>query len=374
MKDWPKVRLRTRGRTIDWVVDSGIINGKRHREFKKTKAEALARAEEIRKEHERMGDYAFQLGTEQRMDAAKAVMMLSGRRCSLIDAVQYYLDHHPAIETPTMGAMQVMMLEAKEAKGLRNSSLQSIRSVPKPFIDRYASIPVNEITRANVEGFISERSDLSPVSKNNILRYLEGFFGFAINHGYIKDNPVTGIERAKIRLGVREFMPVEDVIKVLNAAPENMVAKLAIGFFAGIRDAELDRLDWAKIHFDGFITITADNSKTGVARHVNIRPNLGKWLMGRVREEGPISNLKNGQFSHERKKLCKKLGIYWPNNAMRHSYATYHIAMWQDAAQTAFQLGHTSGPQLLYRHYKGLTTQEEAKKYWAIEPETREAT
>ena len=59
----------------------------------------------------------------------------------------------------------------------------------------------------------------------------------------------------------------------------------------------------------------------------------------------------------------------WPNNAMRHSYATYHLALHQDAPRTAHELGHT-GPGMLYRHYRNLATQADARRYFRITPQS----
>ena len=60
--------------------------------------------------------------------------------------------------------------------------------------------------------------------------------------------------------------------------------------------------------------------------------------------------------------------VPWPANCMRHTFATYHIAMWQDANKTAYALGHTSGVDVLYQHYRGLATKAEAERFWGLRP------
>ena len=42
----------------------------------------------------------------------------------------------------------------------------------------------------------------------------------------------------------------------------------------------------------------------------------------------------------------KVLGRDWPHDAMRHSYASYHFAMYRDAGLTAKNLGHPSSTLL----------------------------
>ena len=56
-----------------------------------------------------------------------------------------------------------------------------------------------------------------------------------------------------------------------------MVPFLAIGAFAGLRSAEIQRLDWADLK-ESFIEVTAGNAKTRSRRLVPIQPNLAKWL------------------------------------------------------------------------------------------------
>ena len=58
----------------------------------------------------------------------------------------------------------------------------------------------------------------------------------------------------------------------------------------------------------------------------------------------------------------------WPNNGLRHSFASYRLAMTHDAPRVASELGHTS-PQMLYSTYRELVLPEEAQRYWMIEPQ-----
>ena len=57
----------------------------------------------------------------------------------------------------------------------------------------------------------------------------------------------------------------------------------------------------------------------------------------------------------------------WPPNALRHSFASYHLAHHQDAAKTALQLGHTES-RTLFAHYRELVKPADAKLYWRIFP------
>jgi hypothetical protein len=59
-----------------------------------------------------------------------------------------------------------------------------------------------------------------------------------------------------------------------------------------------------------------------------------------------------------------------PRNWARHSFATYHLLGFRHAGETALQLGHKGGPELLHSTYAGVGTEAQAKEFWAIRPAT----
>ena len=44
------------------------------------------------------------------------------------------------------------------------------------------------------------------------------------------------------------------------------------------------------------------------------------------------------------------------------------MATHSNAAATATVLGHTGDATILYKHYRGLATQADARRYWKIRP------
>jgi hypothetical protein len=55
-----------------------------------------------------------------------------------------------------------------------------------------------------------------------------------------------------------------------------------------------------------------------------------------------------------------------PKNAMRHSFVSYHLALFEDVAKTELQAGHDRA--VLFGHYRELVTQEEAEEYFTLVP------
>jgi integrase len=59
----------------------------------------------------------------------------------------------------------------------------------------------------------------------------------------------------------------------------------------------------------------------------------------------------------------------WPDNALRHSFASYHVAHFKDAKALALEMGHTDSG-ILFNHYRALVKPKEAARYWNIRPLT----
>jgi len=53
---------------------------------------------------------------------------------------------------------------------------------------------------------------------------------------------------------------------------------------------------------------------------------------------------------------------------MRHSFGTYHFALHGDSMKTSIEMGHKTGDDVLFEHYRSLATHADAKAYFDIRP------
>ena len=67
------------------------------------------------------------------------------------------------------------------------------------------------------------------------------------------------------------------------------------------------------------------------------------------------------------KKAVRTVGVPFPANAARHSFCSYHLAHFGNAARTALEAGHSEA--MLFAHYRELVTPEAAAAFWTIVPE-----
>jgi integrase len=129
-------------------------------------------------------------------------------------------------------------------------------------------------------------------------------------------------------------------------------------------------LDWSEIDFDsGLIKVTAQKSKTAQKRFVTMQPNLREWLLPLRKHK---SNVTSEDFRYSFDDVRKAAGIdQWPDNALRHSFASYHLAHFKNAAATALELGHHDS-RITFAHYRELVKPKDAERYWNIKPATTE--
>ena len=135
--------------------------------------------------------------------------------------------------------------------------------------------------RRSTSGF--EISKLSPRTRNNLRSAVQTFFSFAKSRGYLpKDHDeIDSVPVVKDRGGAIEVFTPTELVEILNHTGEGLIPFVTLGAFAGIRHAEIQRLDWKDIRFeeDGIIEIHAGNAKTASRRTVPIVENLRQWLL-----------------------------------------------------------------------------------------------
>jgi integrase len=189
-------------------------------------------------------------------------------------------------------------------------------------------------------------------------------FSFAIDREYVQMNPLERI-RKPTSDSQPEILTVEQTQALLEAASPLILPYIAIGAFAGLRASEIERLDWSDIDFtENEIAVSAE-SKTG-ERHVDMLPNLREWLLPHRQLSGKIapSNLRK-HFEQTR----EAAGIVpWPNNALRHSFGSYHLKHFGNDALTRLQMGHWRDSTVLFAHYRRAVTRGNAEQYWNITP------
>lgn len=255
--------------------------------------------------------------------------------------------------------------QARDMDGCSKRYLGDLRVRLDRFVADFEGQTLASISSRDIDEWL-RALPVSGVTRNTFRRRLSTLFGHARKRGYVQVNPVKDVERAKEHRSAIGILTVEETQRLLQNAQPEMLPFWAIGAFAGLRTAEIQRLSWDEIDLPaGLIEVKAEKSKTANRRLVTIQPNLQEWLLPFHRPNGPVTP-SNFQTRSKKDRDCADLGRQWPNNALRHSFASYHLAVFKDSAKLALEMGNS--PRIIFAHYRELVRPTDANRYWSIAP------
>ena len=342
--------------------------GKRKRQFFETKEEAKAEAALKDAQLKKSGIEGANISSRLREMAKECAERLSAHGKTIADATDFFVSHLKATEKSCNASELVNeLLAAKQADGASGRYLSDLKHRLKRFSDDLNGQVVATITSAQIDDWL-RGLNVAPVTRNNFRRVLIVAFNFAKGRGYCLANPADTTAKAKVVDAPVRIFTVKETARLLNAATEETLPYFAIGAFAGLRSAELARLDWSNVDFEsGLIEVTAKKSKTARRRFIKMRPNLVAWLAPYRLHTGSVLPVNARKKLETVRKAAKLFGESWSDNGLRHSFASYHLGAFNDAAALALEMGHT-GTDMIFGHYRELVKPKAAEAYWSIEP------
>jgi integrase len=317
-------------------------------------------------EQENYGTAGLSFTETQRSEYRESTEALKPYGKSLRDAVAFYLPHLQATNrTCTPAELTKEFVKAKKADGKSKRYLSDLQSRLGQFGKAFEAKKVAEITTTDVEDWLRSL-EVGPTTRNNFRRVLMVAFGYAVQRGYCAANPITKTAKAKEIEGTVGILTTSQTKKLLEASPSKLVPFVAISAFAGLRRAEMERLDWSDIDFDeGQIKVTPEKAKSARRRFIKIHDNLSAWLRPFAKNTGPVTPSNYRELMDTARESA---GITdWPQNALRHGFASYHLAHFKNPPELTIEMGHTNA-NMLYQHYRHVVRPKDAAQYWEINP------
>jgi integrase len=347
-------------------VVRGKVSGKWERRYFVTKAEANTFAQQQNTRLLNEGREGVEFPSWLRLSAQRAHEALSRHGKTIEDAVAFFVSHLEQAKrsAPLETAVTELIANRRQA-GASQVYCYDLQLRLGRFVAEFAGRTTAEINTADIDSWL-EALGVASVTRNTYRRDLRTFFRFCVTRGYTASNPAAESRRAKELSAPVGILTANQLARLLEASHPSVLPYLAIGAFAGLRAAEIERLDWKEIDLAaGLIEVTAKNSKTAKRRLVKILPNLKAWLQTVAKQDGSVIPRNLRWLLLESRKAAGLSA--WPANALRHSYASHHIARFNDAAALALELGHTH-TGLIFEHYRQIVKPDDAKRYWEIIP------
>lgn len=294
---------------------------------------------------------------------------LAGGVGNILPAVKSHMEQVKklSLKEISVGDLVEEFLAAKKRDGLSVRYIAECRLILDKFKAAFRC-NVGGIQTADLQAYI-DRLKLQARSKRNHRGTIVALFSHARRRGYLPRDLSTEadhLDSPKERSGQIGIYTPDDLHKVIKHATGLNRLVVAIGAYAGLRSAEMHRLEWKDIG-EKYVTVGADKSKTSERRVVPILPALAAVLAVTKRGEGKIFPHANAtHFSRFITKTIEAAGVAPVKNGLRHSFCTYRLADVQSAAQVALEAGNS--PKMLFQHYRELATKEEAAVWFESLP------
>ena len=363
------------GGSCKYIVHGPGANGKegnrRRREFFETKRQADIRKRQWEEELSAHGELGAALTQSQRAEYLDCLQKLEPYGLSLRDAVARLLpDLAQGQKTvPVEKAIRAMREHQEVRKKASARHLSDLKSRLGQFERKFSGRELASISALEIENWLWELP-VGDLARNHSRSVVSGLFGFGLNKGWCRENPVTKTTKFKVLASEIGIISPEETAALLNHAPDDAVAALAIQAFCGLRPAELARLDWREVRLTGVrkkVEVKAGKAKTGSQRSIEIRDNLAAWLAPYVRSEGRVCSPNFRVRFDAARKAAGLLGKKWPHNALRHGFASYHAGHFRKRQELTEEMGHNT-PRTAIKHYLTLVEPEDAARFWDIRP------
>jgi integrase len=298
---------------------------------------------------------------------------------TLLEAARAFSRHHDArTSSKPLGEAVTAFLAFKEGTlrdATRKSYSYSLQSVMAPLNARtLADITVEELV-----GILGEKK---PTARAMHVRNLRTFWSWASKEPrtWSSMTTVNALEfRRDAGEGDIEIFRPEEVKALLKAAEgysPNAAVSFALSIFAGVRQAELEKLTWSDIRED-HVEIGATVAKKGKRRMIPICPTLRAWIDAYTPTDADKADFIVGPNWREVSRAVRRLAGWavaarildeqptptrgaWPANAPRHTCASVLVATGEPLETLIFAFGHSGGHDLLRRHYVSRLTKKDA--------------
>lgn len=249
---------------------------------------------------------------------------------------------------------------------------------------------ISTIKAKELDSFLAN-PEWQPRTRQHYRGAISMIFDYAKRKDYLesdKDHQAEKTETIRVNDAKLESWSVEDMRLILKHATKRTIPWLVLGAFAGIRSSEIERMNWEDIDWSSNLILVkgklvgGSKSRASNDRAVAMTENIKAWLSPFGIYKGNIlKSLCVGEANKDIynaledliHKIQKEKPLFtWKQNANRHSFATYYLAMTGDASTTALAMGNS--PTMVLRRYKSIqvegktVTRAMAEKYFAILP------
>ena len=336
----------------------------------------------------------YLLTAAQKVDAREALQILDVTDITLVESARRAVKGQRALRRVTFEVGLDEFVRAKIQEGARHATVDWYDERLRSLVDTLGGRIFDTISRADLKETLAATFPTIPARAASArasralwrwgMHAETPFAGADITIGL--DFKGRGPSLAQPKPKPPKVLTIAQCQAILDGLPAAYTGALGLMLFAGIRPEEVagPQKEWMRWEHvskaDRLIRVPAELSKTTKSRVIeNLPPAL--W---RLIKPGPPEAAICPASARALVEWVKKLAGYnhhkatdraaptWPQDALRHTFATYALAFTQEPGQVAMWLGHEGKPELLLTTYRGersadgIVTQAVARRFFAL--------
>ena len=265
-----------------------------------------------------------------------------------------------------------------KARGsLGKAHLYTVSCVGPKLVEYLGNPLVRDIDTETVEKLVDQRlattnktgKKVSPRTVQNEVNLLSSIFNYAIGKKYVTDNPTLKVILPSYKAEVGICKP-EDLENLLSHSCHYIQCWIMFGAFGGLRSSEIFRMKWSDVRLDEGQFYIEGSKNEGAERWIKMTPPLMDFCKAILEgEDAPDGLVMGGMASQTQQRKIeeayKKAGYRIPKNGLRHSFGSHHLVHYQNADNTANEMGHI-GPTMTFKAYRKAVLKSQAASYFAI--------
>lgn len=355
-----------------------FVDGHGKRRHFATKTRARLERDKARTLFAQEGKLAAGMDEEHRRDAVQAVRLLP-LGWTLTRCVQFVADH---VKRTTQvlsveDAIDRFLMTKEKASQYHSNDLS--RRLNRWAETRDQTQPIHTVTKQELETYLSRYSAQNFINHRAALSNL---FGYTCKVGAVPENPLSTIEKPRIKRARPAILSDTEFAILLNRARGqgrfDVLSWLVLGGLVGLRPYEALRLEWSGIHIQTCeIRIEPGWTKTHRARVVPLQPNALGWLRliaantkDKTGSVMPSESTWNNRWRRWRQAEEAPLPLAWwdgKDDILRHSYGTYRAAVLRNSHNLAEEMGNSV--TVIRTYYDAVVSPSVAKLWWKIRSE-----
>lgn len=306
------------------------------------------------------GVRAADFSDSERADYATARSVLDAAlvKLSLAEVARAYVAAHPATGGARKSIQELcaeFLREKEHSEGMADRTLGNLKHRVTAWIDREQIFTAAEVTRERCLA-LRERAGVSSTTRKNDMNAVSSFLTWLWRNQWIERQWLQGQRRPRAQVNSRPTVWHEPEVTALLEATANyrggrhltgMVALL----FAGLRPSEVND---ARLIGGKQIRVEGGKMRGRANRIVNLSPAARQWLERSGVQAGRIEPV----TVKARQRITEEAGVPWVQDAARHTWISARLALTDDETGTAREAG--TSPNVIFRHYHGLMTKQEA--------------